>query len=172
MVTQNSSSGSEEIRFLLLPNRSMSWRGNLIFIGGIFFISATIAVAFAMVGLWMILPFAGLEVGALAFGLYLTSLDRHCAEEVTIGEDKVLVKKGQMRGWDAAQPELEFQRFWVRVSLKKSGHDWYPSRLLLNSHGKTVEIGRFLDEDERKEFASKLADLLGWRDAGSKPIPG
>jgi uncharacterized membrane protein len=49
-----------------------------------------------------------------------------------------------------------FQRHWARVVLKQSRGDWYPSRLLLHSHGRQVEVGRFLEEQERLHLGLRL----------------
>ena len=48
--------------FIIRPNSSLSWRGNKIFFFILFSISFIIAISFAMVGMWMIIPFAGLEM--------------------------------------------------------------------------------------------------------------
>ncbi len=55
--------------FIIRPNSSLSWRGNKIFFFMLFFVSFMIAVSFAMVGMWMILPFAGLEMLLLGSAL-------------------------------------------------------------------------------------------------------
>ena len=50
-----------------------------------------------------------------------------------------------------------FQSYWVRVRLAPgNGH----GRLLLGSHGRELEIGAFLAEEERAEVAGKLKVLL------------
>lgn len=54
--TQNSLS-----RFVVTPNCSMSWRENKVLVAGLAIVSFGIAGAFAMRGLWVILPFAGIE---------------------------------------------------------------------------------------------------------------
>jgi uncharacterized membrane protein len=37
----------------------------------------------------------------------------------------------------------------------------WPSRLLLGAHGRTVEVGAFLTEDERLGLRQRLSELLG-----------
>ena len=44
------------------PNRAVSWRTNQIFLLLIGSLSALIAGGFALLGAWMILPFAGVEI--------------------------------------------------------------------------------------------------------------
>lgn len=53
----------------------------------------------------------------------------------------------------------KFQRYWVQV-IREKEHAWYPSRLLLRSHGKSVEIASFVGEEERKQLEQDLRMYL------------
>ena len=109
-------------------------------------------MAFAMVGLWLILPFAGLEFMALWYCFYLSFRQTEHCQVITIDGDSVKVESGRRR------PEIteQFQRSWAQVRLAKSTHRWYPSRLTIRSHGREVEVGKFLSEEERIELAAEL----------------
>ena len=66
-------------RLVLTPNRSLSWHGNVRIWAALFVLSALIATGFTLMGAWVIIPFAGLELIALACGIYLTS--RECQRQ-------------------------------------------------------------------------------------------
>jgi uncharacterized membrane protein len=57
-----------------------------------------------------------------------------------------------------AKRSTRFQSYWVRVLLEQgSGR----RRLVLSSHGRELEIGAFLTDEERVELSRKLKVLLG-----------
>lgn len=115
-----------------------------------------IAVGFMLAGAWLVMPFMGLELIAVAgvFGWFRRHADDH--ERIVIEEDRLLITR--QRG--GRQTHYAFQRYWVRVRIEKSGHPWYPSRLLIGSHGRFVEIAAFVTEDARIQLAGKLKNLL------------
>jgi len=107
-----------------------------------------IGAGFALAGAWPVLPFAGLEVVALAAAFYLNG--RHAAdyERIAVSGDKLLVQAS-----DAGRMELhEFDRRWLRIDERRRGRDL---RVLLCSSGSELEIGRHLDTEGRAS--------LGWR---------
>ena len=140
-------------RFVLRPNQSMSWRGNLIFLAGLFGLFAVTGVAFAFMGFWPVLPFAGLDLALVAYALYRVSRSCQVREVIRIDERSVTIEKGRR------QPETSdvFQRAWARLQWRHSKSRLRPNRLFVRSHGRSVEIGSFLTEEER----SGLADALG-----------
>lgn len=47
---------------VLSPNLSARWKSTKIFLFIVSFFALSIGIAFALVGVWMILPFAGIEI--------------------------------------------------------------------------------------------------------------
>lgn len=152
--TQQARDGTR--RFELLPNRSSSWAQTRRFLMVIALLNGLIALLFAWQGLWLVLPFSGLEVAALAAGLYCCSRATYRRELILVEGDRIVV----WRGSDRVDCCEEFVRAWAKVQ-------WQPlcdrgrSRLLLGSHGRFVEIGAFLVETERRQLAGELGRLLG-----------
>lgn len=138
--------------FVIRPNRSMSWRGMLTFMAVCAVLSMSIAIGFMAMGAWMILPFAGLELLGLCTALYVCARHTSRVEVVTVSEDAVTVSSGRK----GPSENREFQRGWTQIVLENSGHDWYPSRLVIRSHGRGVEVGSCLREGERRQLASAL----------------
>lgn len=144
--------------FVVMPNRSMSWRELIGAYAGIAVVALAVAAYFYFQGLTLVLPFSGLELLFLAGVLYLTAWKSDWREVITIRDGVVSVETGR-RG---PESQFEFQREWVKLILARTG-SWYPRRLLLRSHGRQVEIGRFLNEQEREGLAEMLAEALGQR---------
>ena len=118
--------------------------------------SLVVATVFAALGAWLILPFAGIE----AFVLYLAYawIDRHAqdCERLTICGDAVALAVcdgGNTR-------EYAFNRAWARLVVGGSARD---ARLVLRSHGREVEVGRYLDANGRLALARELKARLGGR---------
>mgnify|MGYP003677110479 CR=1 FL=1 len=59
----------EGIRLLLTPNRSISWRGIVLVWLGLVAVSMLVVVLMVFAGAWLVLPFAGIELTALAVGV-------------------------------------------------------------------------------------------------------
>jgi uncharacterized membrane protein len=143
-------------QFVLCPNRSLTWTQAKLCFAGIAAVSLAVAIGFALLGLWPILPFAGLELAGLAYCFYACAWRAEHREVVTIGRDSVQVESGRRK------PERcwAFARAWAGVQVQRSGVAGYPSRVIVGSHGRGVEIGGFLNEDEKERLALDLDDSL------------
>ena len=139
-------------RIVIRPNRSLTRRQLQLAFLGIAVVCLGIASAFAVIGLWPILPFAGFEVIVVGVGLYLSAAGGQATEVVSVCGDKVAVEKGRRQ----VSRRWEMQRAWAQVRLLPPKIRWYPSRLVLRSHGKALELGGFLNEQERQQLAGQL----------------
>ena len=146
-------------RFVLRPNRSMTWRQTQMFYALISSVTLAVACGFALLGYWPVLPFAGLELLLLGVGFWLCAASGRVTEVISIGET-IIVEKG------THTPQCVWQapRAWVQVTLRQPRIAWYPSKLVLRSHGREVPLGDFLGEEERRELAAKLKALVGTGD--------
>jgi uncharacterized membrane protein len=109
-----------------------------------------------LLGLWMIMPFAILEMSLLG-GCILYILRRNERMEAIDVDEHQLTLIQKEYGKERRQ---QFQRYWVQIIREKGSHAWYPSRLLLRSHGKSVEIASFLDEEERQQLEQNLRMVI------------
>lgn len=152
MVAVACDSSESNCRFVLRPNRSLSWRGTVIFFSSVFAVYLAITLPLAAMGLWLVLPFAGLELLVLGICLYITSQKSSQCEVISVGGETIKIESGRRR------PERcsEFDRHWARVELVRSPLRWHPSRLTIRSHGRQVEVGSFLSETEREDLAREL----------------
>jgi len=162
---------SDGYRFVVRPNCALSWRTTkqvLLFFTACF---VALAIYFAALGGWLVLPFAGLDLFVLVAGFYLSALAGHTREVIEIEGPVLRVLRGGRR----LETVASLPANWPRVELRRDLRGWYPSRLLLRCHGKGLEVGSQLVEAEREERAVALSDSVGFgrpRIAPSVPDTG
>jgi uncharacterized membrane protein len=114
-----------------------------------------VATGFAALGYWPILPFAGLEIGLLAWALEAMRKREGNYETLTIDGDTVVLewREGNERG------RREMNRHWVRVlcDCATSGRN---CRLSVKSHGRETELGHYLSDEARLQLAATLRSRL------------
>ena len=116
-------------------------------------VSALIALAFAAVGAWLILPFAGLELAALYVAFRCLAREADDYEQLIIEGDHLMVEshtRGCVRRFDA-------NRRWTQVIMRDASGR---RPITLRSHGKEIEFGTFLSETARLDAARELRDQL------------
>ena len=159
MVTtsQDATGSAGEHRIELAPNCSLTPRGARYFVGSLALVTLGIGVYFASRGLWPVLPFAGLEVGLLAWAVRASLRKGSQREVILVSEADVVVERRAPSG----SRRTVFPRHWARVTLRGPLASQHPSRLTIESHGRACEVGRFLTEDERRSLAARLERLVG-----------
>ncbi len=153
VTTQGNVEPGGHCRIFIRPNRSLSWRGALRVFYAVAAVSAAIAASFAWLGLWLVAPFTGIELMALGGALYYCALRGSRVEIISFGSDEVQVQHADGR-------RTCFQRGWLRVRLVPPANRHDRSRLVMGSHGRTVEVGACLNEGERRGLAQQLKILL------------
>lgn len=131
-------------RYLLTPNRSMSWQGNMRIWLALFALTVIIVTGFSLIGAWLILPFAGLELAALAAGFYYSSRQCQKQEVLVLGPDLVRLEKGMKR----REMEWEMPRQYTRVWQDEPRHPFTPSKLYLQFRDEEIPLGGFLNLDD------------------------
>ncbi|MES1926387.1 DUF2244 domain-containing protein [Salinisphaera sp. T31B1] len=139
-------------RLVIAPNASLSKAQAQWFFVGMCAVSFGIAGFLTVFGLWLIWPFAGLEMAALGAGLYVSLRDNGYREVVTVYDDRIEVEAGL----NEPQRRWEFPRLLTQVRLSPGVYNNSPSRLLVTRHGHGCELGRCLTDEERGEVAERL----------------
>ena len=150
-------------RIVIRPNRSLTRRQLQLVFLVIAGICLSIAGVFAVFGMWPVLPFAGAEVLAVGVGFYLSARGGQETEVVCVNHDEVAVEKGRRR----PRQRWVMRRAWAQIRLLPPRIRWYPTRLVISSHGREIELGGFLNEQERRHLADELRDALGGRARGN-----
>lgn len=144
-------------RFILQPNRSISWRQLKLVFAGLCTFSLTNALVMTGLGFWPVLPFAGIELLAVGCALYVVARRCRRREVISIDADRVHIE----RGHDRPESNWNLARYWARVVVERPRKRWYASRLLIRAQGCAVEVGSFLTEHERHRLATELSRNLG-----------
>ena len=154
---------ADAYRFTVRPNCALSWQTTKYVI--LFFAACFTAVGayFASLGAWLVLPFAGLELAVLVAGFYFSALAGHSREVIELRGNELRV----LRGGRCPKEVATFSRHWTRVVLVRDPRGWHPSRLVLRSHGRSLEIQTRLVEAEREKLATDLAARIGFPSAAS-----
>ncbi|WP_404364001.1 DUF2244 domain-containing protein [Marinobacter sp.] len=138
--------------FVLTPNRSLSWQGNLKILAGLALVSLVIVIGMVWVGAWVVLPFAGLELSAVAVAFYYTARKCQQQEVLVISPETVRLEKGIYR----KQAEWALPKRYTRVHLETPHHGFDQPKLYLVHRDTRVPLGSFLNIDDTAALVSIL----------------
>lgn len=147
--------------FELRPNSSLTPRAAAWFYGSLVALLLGVAIGCTALGFWPVLPFAGLEAVVLLGAVRWVQRRAAAREYIRVDDVSVVVEKclpGRRR--NNASVAFAFQRPWTRVELRRGQPAHWPSRLLFSSRGRSVEVGAFLTDGERRGLKNRLAELL------------
>lgn len=141
---------------VIRPNRSLSVGGMVALFAAFGVWTLAVGAGFAFMGLWMILPFALLDI--LIVGLLCLWFYRHRddCELVTVDAERVHITK---RRGDVVS-HCHFPRHWSRVRVDRSYTPHGRCKLLVGSHGRFVSLGEELNDADRVVAAQELQQLL------------
>jgi len=137
---------------LSVPNRSLAPSARRWVLAGIAATVLLIAGAAMVIGAWLVMPFAGLEIAVLALAFRLVALHDGDFERLEIGDYEV---RGEGRD---ARRETRFvaHRPLARVVVRERGAR---CTLGLAYAGRMVPLGRLLSDEGRRRLAGQLR---GW----------
>ena len=142
-------------RAVLHPHRSLTPQGFLILmlaIGGASFVTGLV---FLMLGAWPVMGFFGLDVLLVYVAFKLNYRAARAYELVELTPEMLKLTQVSASGQSES---FEFNPYWVRllVSERPDGGN----HMFLASHGREMEFGRLLNDDERRDFAAALRGAL------------
>lgn len=140
---------------VLRPHRSLGPTGFLVFMCGVSGISFVTGAVFFLMGAWPVLGFLGLDVLLIYIAFRLNYRSGRLHETVELSRADLTVTRIYPSG---RRERFDFNPYWVRVRLAE-GKDGRTD-LRLHVHGKELSFGRFLTDDERREFAKALSGAL------------
>jgi len=161
MVEISPESTKKHGQIVLCPNRSADWRTVKLFLWVVSVFALSIGLFFACFGLWMVLPFAGLEVLALVGLMYWVALQCRRQQVIRFGDHQIVVEKGYETPTQTWVSEL----FWTRLVIARPPGLGRPQRLFLRGKQQQLEIGEFLNEEDKKRLVAELrgvVNIVNW----------
>jgi uncharacterized membrane protein len=138
---------------LLKRNCSISPAGLARVFALIAIVTLGIGFGFWLAGAWMILPFAGLEIAALAAAFLANGRHATDYERIALQGTRLTVEVGEAERTE--RHELDARG--ARVELER---DAGGARVRLEAPGGSLEIGRHLDARSRLDLAAELRKRL------------
>ncbi len=121
--------------------------------GSLVAISFVFGAVFAAFGFWMVLPFVGIELIAVAAAF--VCYGRHAADYEQISVTPAAVTVRQVRGSGAMHWQLDPRSSIVQV--ESNGRRWGREvQVFLQAPGLKLELARDLLDERRRQFAREL----------------
>ncbi|MGZ5237998.1 MAG: DUF2244 domain-containing protein [Caldimonas sp.] len=144
--------GDGSLHWLMKRNCSFAPRQLLAVYLGVCLLALAIGVVFWMRGATLVLPFAGLELGAVGIALLLYT--RHATDRESMvlrpGRFTILCTLGRRT------EQVEFAPAWVRVEPVRADG----SLIELSGEGRRIAVGRFIRPELRRALADELRAAL------------
>lgn len=156
MVESNIDNESGEGQIVVCPNKSLHWHETkkyLWIIGAMIFFVAAIM---AFLGAWYVLPFAGLEVIVVVSLMLWVSHQCHRKQVITFRHNRIQVEKG----YGSPNETWESEIFFTRLKIDKPMYRGHLCKIFLRSKDQKLEVGEFLNEDDKKRLISELQSVI------------
>ncbi len=153
---RNEMQSSKDAQFVLHPHRSLPPSGFLIMMALISLVSFIVGMVFFLMGAWPIFGFFGLDVVLIYWAFKLNYRSGREYEIVQLTPDLVKLTRVSPSG---KREEFEFNPYWARVRCLVDRPDGRTS-LWLSAQGRSIRFGKFLTDDERRNFADALTGAL------------
>ncbi|MGO1119479.1 DUF2244 domain-containing protein [Rhodovibrionaceae bacterium A322] len=148
---------AEEVLFeaTLYPHRSLSSRGFVILMTAIALVGFLAGLVFFLIGAWPVIGFMGLEFLLVYIAFRINYRRARQYEIVKLTRDCLTLVRvnhyGDLRRWS-------FQPYWLKLSVGSDPEANDP--LVLSSHGRQVQVGSFLNGQEKIELGQALQGAL------------
>lgn len=152
MVTTNTNNDVTTI--ILSPNRSADWKDIKKWLLFISTPAMIVALGWLFVGVWIILPFAILELSLLSYLMYRVCYQNYRQQHITIERSNVTFYSGiGKRGQEYifTKPDC-----YLAVTTPRKPID--NLELALKNESQTITVGEFLSPDDRAYARRKIRD--------------
>lgn len=158
MHTANRETAGEPAIFsaVIRPHRSLSPYGFLLLMGLLAGTALFAGLVFAAMGAWPVVGFLGLGVGLVWCAFRANYRAARAREFIDVTANEIRVRRVSAGGTGA---EWRFNPSWVRFQIDRD-EDHVVRGLALASHGRRLEIARWLSPPEKSDFAAALGAAL------------
>lgn len=113
-------------------------------------VTMLIGLAFAIRGLWLVLPYSILECVALGGAYWWLVRQSYDYERISLDGDTLSVESVSAGSY----VKTSFNRFWLSVRIEETRAGQL--KLYLSSHGNRIEFGRFVPSSRKREIAAQI----------------
>ena len=149
-------------RALLTPHRSLGPTGFRWLMGIMVAASLICGLVFLSIGAWPIFGFFGLDALILYLAFKLNYRSGRAREEVSVSRTSLDIRQVAPSG---KSREHRFNPFWARFAVSRH-EEIGITRMAVEAQGQHVQIGSFLNPDDRESFAKAFGRALATAKAG------
>lgn len=139
----------------LRPHKSLSPAGFRVLMAALAAAFLCVGTVFFAAGAWPVIGFCGLEFVLVLLFFKLNFRDLRRYESICLTGTALEVLRVAP---DGSAERVSFQPYWLRVTIENA--PGRSSRLVLSSHGNSLDVGSFLAPEEREGLARALNDAL------------
>ncbi len=143
-------------RALLVPHRSLGRVGFATLMAVLLFGWLAIGAYFLSIGAWPVFGFFGLDVLAIYVAFRLNYRAARQCEEVSVTRTRLDIRKTAPSG---KVEEHRFNPFWARFNVARHAEIGITA-MQVESRGRSVAIGSFLNPEDRESFATAFGSAL------------
>lgn len=136
---------------VLRPNRSTDWRQIKLILAVLAIPLAIIALGWAWVGVWIVLPFAGLELLLLSFLMYRVNWQGYQQQVLTITPQDLILEQG----YRTVQRHT-YARIQCYITVTETEGHWQLPVCCLHAEQQSHPLGDFLNLADRRELCTLL----------------
>lgn len=158
MTERNADASGEKPVFVadLFPYRSLGRRGFLALVVVTVVTSTIYGLFFIATGAWPISFFFGFDLVLLYVAFWLNYRSGRTREQVSVSRIAVLVRKFPPSG---RMTEHRFNPLWARFFVRRH-HEIGIVSMHIAGEGRSIDIGSFLNPDDRESFANAFKGAL------------
>jgi len=147
---------------VLTPYRSLGPNGFLILMVCTGAICFGAGLVFLAIGAWPVFGFFGLDVLLVWYAFRRNYAAARAYEEVSVSATEIrIVKSGPGKKYQ----EYRFNPFWVRLNMTRL-EDEGVTKISLSARGQSVDLGNFLNPEDRTTFAGAFSAAIAMAKAG------
>ena len=118
-------------------------------------VSFAAGIAFCALGAWPVLGFCGLDVLLVYWAFRTNYRSGEQSETIEITPADLTVRARSQRGRETSS---SFNPYWLRIELRELAGD--VSELRLVCKGRSLVVGGFLSDPERRDLAAALSEVI------------
>ncbi len=143
-------------RIVLRPNQSLSWQATKLFLGLLLCLSLAIATFFLLQGYWMILPFSLLEMSVVGGCFYYLSRRAQWQQVIDFSPEVICLTAGRK----GPEEVYRWQRYFTKIMVSEPERRWYAPRIHLQHRQEEIELGAFLNAEEKNQLVKHLQHFV------------